>query len=257
MAQKLESIMIIVGDHTLNLSSAADQIGKYIKYYVKTSVPTVQEEPARTHQVNAFEVMMAASRAASQVCTQLPFETVWNSKDKMYNDVLLFLQNSSLKWHGSEISSGTAARCLSTLRDVLWYIDGMHDTLNERSCRIPAVFNQFTGYNKPESHKHRKRTCHNMSRDELLSHSQALFACLSNPFWSRQVWLPLKKDVEQLSWSLASYADLLLDKRARIQLVHHSNEITRSVAENLSVSYIDKCYQLSPICLQYQMQLAR
>ena len=44
--------------------------------------------------------------------------------------------------------SGAAARCLSTL----WYIDGMHDTLNERSCNIPTVFNQFSGYNKPENH---------------------------------------------------------------------------------------------------------
>jgi len=39
----------------------------------------------------------------------------------------------------------------------LWYIDGMHDTLNERSHKIPIIFSQFTGYKKPESHRHRKQ----------------------------------------------------------------------------------------------------
>ena len=57
----------------------------------------------------------------------------------------------SLKWQISEISSGTAANCVSKLRDALWYIDGLHDTLNERSCKIPEVFSQFIRYSKPES----------------------------------------------------------------------------------------------------------
>jgi len=165
----------------------------------------------------------------------------------MYNDILSFIQKSSLKWHSSEVSNGTAARCLSSLRDALWYIDGMHNTLNERSCKVPTVFNQFTGYNKPENHRHRKRTCHSMSREELLSHSRALFASLSNSFWSREMWLPLKKDLEQLARSLASYADLLLDKRARIQSIHSSKEVIRNVAEHLSVSYMDVYHRPSPI----------
>ena len=109
------------------------------------------------------------------------------------------------------------------------------------------IFNQFTGYNKPENHRHKKRVCHSMSREELLPLSRALFACLSKPFWSREMWLPLKKDVEQLSQSLASYADLLLDKRARIQFIHSSKEVTRSIGEHLSVSYIDKYHRLPPI----------
>ena len=55
----------------------------------------------------------------------------------------------------------------------------------------------------------------------------------------------LKKDVEQLSRSLASYADHLLDKRARMQAVYSSQEMTRTIAENLSISYIGNCRQPS------------
>ena len=61
------------------------------------------------------------------------------------------------------------------------------------------------------------------------------------------MWLPLKNDVEQLSRSLASYADLLLDKRAWIQLIHSLKEVTRNVTENLTVSYMDKCHR--PSCV--------
>ena len=58
-------------------------------------------------------------------------------------------------------------------------------------------------------------------REELLSHSQALLPCLSNLFWSRERWLSLKEDVEQLSRSLASYVDLLY-KKAQIQFIDSS-----------------------------------
>ena len=248
MAQSLESKFVSVGDHSLNLCDIAVLVGKYIKYYVRKSMPIMctPEESERTLvKPNAFEIMMAASKAYTT--NQLSIANVRNNKDKLYNDVLSFIQMSSRKWQDGEVSGGTAAKCLSTLTDVLWYIDGMHDTLNERSCKVPTVFNKFTGYNKPENHRHRKRVCHSMSREELLSHSRALFACLSNPFWSREKWLSLKEDVEQLSRSLLSYADLLLDKRARIQFIHSSNEVTRNVAEHLSVSYVDKCQRPSPI----------
>ena len=184
MVQSLESKLVVVGDHSLNLCSAAELVGKYVKYYVRTSV--TQEEPANT-QMNAFEVMMAALRICD---TQLSITNARTNKDKMYNDILSFIQKRSLKWHNSEISSGAAARCLSTLRDVLWYIDGMHDTLNERSCNIQTILLGTTS----QKIRHRKHACHSISREELLSHSRALFACLSSPFWSRQMWLPLKKD---------------------------------------------------------------
>lgn len=61
------------------------------------------------------------------------------------------------------------------------------------------------------------------------------------------MWLPLKKDVEQLARSLASYADYLFDKRARMEVIHSSKEVARNIGDNLSVSYIDSCNHPSPI----------
>ena len=140
-----------------------------------------------------------------------PTVTVCSERDKMYNDLLLFLETKELCWKSEEVQNGTATLALQTLRDALWYIDGMHETLNERSCMIPKCFEKFTGYNKPEQHKHKKRCLSSMSRDILVAHSQALFGCLHNQFWGRAMWSTMKNDVEELARSIASYADLLLD----------------------------------------------
>ena len=97
MAQSHDLKFITVGDWNLNLCSAAELIGKYIKYYVTASLTIyTQQQPAKT-QVNAFAVMMAASRAASKANTELPPMNVQTGKDKMYNDLLLFIKSKCLK----------------------------------------------------------------------------------------------------------------------------------------------------------------
>ena len=127
MAQSLQSKLVLVGDHSLNLCNAAELVGKYVKYYVRKSEPVTPEGPEKTGAeepektgVNAFEIMMAASRACAT--HQLSIINLRNNKDKLHNDILSFIQKSSLKWQNNEVSSGAAAKCLSTLTDVLWYI---------------------------------------------------------------------------------------------------------------------------------------
>ena len=165
--RKLNSVT--VGNHNLNLSSAAELIGKYVKYYVRADMTTTQQERAICSPANAFKVMMDTSRTASKNSGQLSLiANVRNNRDRLYNDMVSFIQTSSRKWQSSEISNGIASRCVSTLRDALWYIDEMHDILNERFYKVPSVFSQFTEYSKPESHRHRKCTMLSMSREELL-----------------------------------------------------------------------------------------
>lgn len=58
----------------------------------------------------------------------------------------------------------------------------------------------------------------------------------------------IKNDVEQLAHYLASYADLLLAKRVRMDAVHSSTEVVRQISENLTVSYTDR-HAFTPLCL--------
>lgn len=126
---------------------------------------------------------------------------------------------------------------LQILRDVLWYIDGSHSTLEERGYGVPTLLQKFQGYNNPHHHRHRKRTHHNLSREILITHSQTLFSLLTKDFWSKLAWKELKQSIETLAHSLMSYADLLIVKKSRMELVHKSSEIVRTVGENLTVRY--------------------
>ena len=47
----------------------------------------------------------------------------------------------------------------------------------------------------------------------------------------------MKNDVEQLARSIASYVDLLLDKRVRMEVIHSSTEPVRQISQNLTVMY--------------------
>ena len=52
------------------------------------------------------------------------------------------------------------------------------------------------------------------------------------------MWFAVRKDVEQLARMLASYADLLLSKRARMEEVHSLTEVVRQIGDNISVFFI-------------------
>ena len=94
---------------------------------------------------------------------------------------------------------------------------------------------------KPEEYKHRKRTPTSLSREVLLSHSRALFTSLRNTFGGRPSSLEVRNNVEQLARSLASYVDLLLTKRVRMEDIHSAIEVVRTVGKNMMVSFTELC----------------
>ena len=75
----------------------------------------------------------------------------------------------NLSWTPSEVDHGVAATTVRILTDTLWYIDGQHSQLSERSCEIPSTFKQFTDFNEPEIFKHKKQSALSLSGDTLSS----------------------------------------------------------------------------------------
>ena len=55
-----------------------------------------------------------------------------------------------------------------------------------------------------------------------------------------------KQDVKQLACSLASYADLLRAKRARMEDIHSSTEVVRQISKNLTVHFTERPVLLPP-----------
>ena len=166
-------------------------------------------------------MMYAQAEKASVV---LPRKVqVRNKKDELFNDILQLIEKEGLVWKASEVDNGTASNAISTLRDALWYIDGHHQTLADRSCHVPHVFTGFVEYNSPEKSKHKKRSSSTLYADTLKSHSQRLFGNLQHPFWSRSGWNMLKAEVELLAKALAKYADCLCVEKARMVSLHASS----------------------------------
>ena len=82
-------------------------------------------------------MMCAQAEKASVV---LPNKVlVRNKKDELFNDVLQLIEKEGLVWKASEVDNGTAANAICTVRDALWYIDGHHQTLADRSCHVPQI----------------------------------------------------------------------------------------------------------------------
>ena len=96
--------------------------------------------------------------------------------------------------------------------------DGSHHTLNEDVPYQPH-FNSF----RPE---HRKRTCTYLSRE--------VQPCLL--LFTGET-IVIRGHVEKLAWSLASYADILLTKRARMEDIHSSTNMVCNDNNIMTVFY--------------------
>ena len=54
---------------------------------------------------------------------------------RLYNDIIDFLEEENVKWNASCIESGE--KTVRVLRDVLWYTTSHHDRFSEAGFRFP------------------------------------------------------------------------------------------------------------------------
>ena len=146
---------------------------------------------------NAFDILkqsqLEISRKKVPSCIQKR-----NKKDKLYNEIIYYLELKKLHWNSNEVnSSGT--NFVKSLCEVLWYIDGNQSTISARGYQIPACFKDFQGFNAPELSKHRKRSAGNMSADIIQSLSTKLFRLLQANYFSRENWASMRQSCELLA----------------------------------------------------------
>lgn len=197
---------------------------------------------------SAFSVLMEGAKVLwNPNKPSLPSEitNIKTRKHQLRNDFLHFMEERKLMWPEKEVSN-VGEVLVQSLVDVLWYIDGHHNTFNERSCKIPPLFEVFCGYNVPQIHKHRKRSIENLSSVILTDYSNKIFRCLQLSYWEREVWKEFKPEVEMLAKSLHDYASYLRDQNKKMKLVHCSGSPIRSISENITVQVIP-VYSPTPI----------
>ena len=142
-------------DLGLRVCQVVDTFGRYLKYVVISpepeSINVATAAVTSSSCANAFDIMMDSARMlGSQTLPNTVNEK--NRKDKHYNDLLAMLHSKELKMKSKEVGS-IGVKLMHVLRDVLWHIDGHHDTISKRSIPIPGIFQRFVGYNLPEAQK--------------------------------------------------------------------------------------------------------
>ena len=123
---------------------------------------------------NAFTRMTQSSaELAASARKPLPDSMpVRTKKDEMFNAIIAYLRETGMTWKGEGGRHGEPF--VRALRDALWYVDGHFHTLREAGNPIPLNFATFSGYNRPEMSKHRKRLASNMEYQSLKGHTSSL-----------------------------------------------------------------------------------
>ncbi len=154
-------------------------------------------------------------------------------------DVIEWLEKKKVGWSVDRVTLG--AGFVDAITDTLWYIDGHHETLQNRACSVPADFKEFQGYNKPELTKHRRRSAENIMCSGMLNnYSLRLNEYLMQPWFSLAIWKPLKDCVMLLAESMHKYAVYLDWKNTTVQENHSMLEPVRSTSEAESFHVINR-----------------
>ena len=234
---------LMVTSASQSVFNICEEFGKYVRFVVETgeqAAPLQSLSPTN----NVFAVMIAAQRQIQQGDNGVPLTiAVTTNKDRLYNDLVHLMKELGVKWIDP---NAFAVPFLKKLCDILWYIDGHHETIAERAPKIPTLFSTFSGYNCPEKHKHRKRVLENLRASELRSHSLILQDILQASWFHKQSFTTLKEATEGLMVSLKSYA-FFLQEKVKYQKLHHLMSQPSALQDDSShIHYLPKSSKPTP-----------
>ena len=225
---------------SVNLDRAVQIFGAYLKYCV-VQIPS---QPVIATK-NAFTILMQSQKALQQRSKLPSKKQCHNKKDALFNDLIDYLDQNKLYFTSEADTLG--ANLVRALCDLLWCIDGHHDTLKQQQCPVPKVFSKFIGYNIPEMSKHRKRSITNISSDYLKPIVSSLFSILQSSYWKKESWKKFYDDVQALTGSMHQYTDYL-DRQSKKVAVRHSSTVpVRTMGDAISVKYIKSTTIILPI----------
>ena len=126
---------------------------------------------------------------------------------------------------------------MKVLTDLLWILDGHHDTLKALSCPLPPIFCDFTGYNVPQCSKHLKWKNGNLSANLLNP-----FLAPSLAFYKKTIGSSNHVRTSTRKWSCLLAVSLntkYLDQQSKNVTLRHASDIpVWSISASISVSYV-------------------
>ena len=172
------------------IGEAATCLGNFVDFSVvekeETQDPATGGEEIKN---DYFKIMMAAANKAKHLPQiKLPV----NSKAKLTNDIISWLEKQNVGFLSTNVET-LGAQLLNCLTDILWYIDGNHDTLAGRACAIPEALQHFQNYNVPEKRKRKKISKDNLREETLRNHATSVLLLTEKSFFQREMWGAVKQ----------------------------------------------------------------
>ena len=93
---------------------------------------------------------------------------------------------------------------------------------------LPVFYSRFSGFNKPESHGHKRKP---MEAAKLRTISKSLFSLSEEPWIDQSKWSQIKAAIVDLAKNVSSYVDQLDQQRTRVNTNHSLTTPVRSLSE--------------------------
>ena len=198
-----------VVDRSLLVGEVCGVFARFVRYNVVLEVQAATQEASVP---NAFTRMMqSSSELAAAARKPLPDSVpVRTKKDESFNAIIAYLRETGMKWKGEGGRHGEPF--VRALRDALWYVDGHFHTLWEAGYPVPLNLAKFSGYNRPELSKHRKRQVSNMDVQSLKGYASSLRGFLLTSWMKDASWKLMKEEILSFTSSLEGYAAHLVAK---------------------------------------------
>ena len=128
----------------------------------------------------------------------------------------------------------------------MWYIDGHHETLAARSCSVLPELSHIQGYNKPETHGHKRKSSTPLKQPKIMEHSLSILHLTQQSYMKQQGWSSIREVFLRLASNLRKYAEMLLEKVEKSQAAHSSKKSFFETSEKSSIKLIRAMLSAKP-----------
>ena len=198
----------------LEVTEVVKSLGIYVEYVVE-KIDESEPVKAPSLQSDVFRKMMQNAKDQQN----LPEIGEEKNKTRLQNDIIKYLNVNKVGW--AKDSVGTLGlQFVDYLTDCLWYIDGSHATLESRSFGVPAELSHFQHYNKPESHRHKRKCEAMLTKEGTSKHNIALLGLTVKSYMKSNQWQAIRAVILKLAVNLGKYAAYLEKQVSTTQEKH-------------------------------------
>lgn len=206
-----------------------NQFSAYIvEFFVENQ--EVVHVPAPANQRSATSVLMGAAMTRGRP----PRKMETNNFDKLYNDILQYLEEKNISWSSSVVST-TGKKFLKSLTDLLWHITCHHDKFSERAAPLPSfVVEKFANYNC-FTDKHQPKP--KLEATKLRKYISDIVTFLTQPWMLKNA--TFLHDLNMLVDGCQKIADQMNKYSAMVS--ERQNTVTSYTGENVNMSTRKGC----------------